>query len=1244
MIRLFLLLLFTSSSIIGQEIIVDWEFNNQNISLGSKGQFYSEGKLYAKVASNAVKGVAEIVNVEYLILDTLSYSDTIKIQHIPDFKFHWGQSRKQHILNVNFNPLVMRNGKKQLVKSFTVVVKDEEDSGSLSKKTGSGFATNSVLATGKWVKLAISKSGVFKIDYNLMSSIAPLLGTTVDDLNPKNIAVFGQVGGMLPEKNSKYIQDDLREIPIRVDGEDDLKFNTSDKVLFYAEGAGKFTYDIEKTEYSHINNIYTDDTYVFVTLKNNGGKRIVTSIPETGAVKYTINTYDDVRVHEVDKINVMKSGQTWYGENFETEGNLNTSFVFNNRITSKPISVKSRIAYKDDKGKKLGIKINESTIYTYEIQKKVSYNYKTQTNKSNYTGTAKTLNLKLTFNGESGDLGYLDFLLLSAKSNLNATGNQFIFRSSVYVNKNEIKEYKISNQQNVADVWSVVNPLKPVVMPLKRNGDFATFKKKHIGIEEFVMLSGNDYYVPLLIGGVANQNLHSLQPVEYLIITSKEFMLNAEKLANFHRKKMTVTVVDVKDIYNEFSAGRQDLVAIRQFVRMIYHKGDCSDPLKYLLMFGDASYDFKNRVDNNTNYVPSYQSYSAELTKGSTKVTDDFFALMDNDEGDNVIGSDMIDIAVGRIPIRKTTDADNVVNKIIAYNTKATYGNWKNKIQFVVDDATHDWEIDMFKYVERLSTKMDNRVGVYNHQKIYLDNYKIQTVAGIKAYPQAHAELMNNLQGGNLVTSFTGHGSRYVWTANKLFYSLRNVPELKNINKLPMFITITCEFSRFDRPDVAYCGGEQLISSNKGGAIGLISTTREIGASTGMKINSKVFDYLFPLENKNRIPIGEVLRLTKNDLYSIPSRRTIFLIGDPALMLAYPDDEIILTSVNNGLAKTDTIKALMDVNIKGEIRKLGSLVNEFNGELDVVIYDDKENKESLDNNNLGSKLPYWEQEKIIYQGKASVVNGKFDFNFTAPEGISYKVGDGKISMYASSELSDASGFNINLKVGDVVAKYDLDKKGPEVMVYVDDKLLPNGGLVKSSSMLKINFADESGINTMSIKSEQELNVSVKKEGDENKTVLNTNYEAEINDSKKGTAVYEFLDLNSGKYQLEVSVSDVYNNISTKKIKFEVDDNAKQVVDEVSNYPNPFTNSTMFKFSNGTINNINLVEINIYTISGRLVKTIIEEGDFNENEIKWNGETDNGTKLDAGTYFYKISVKNIDGNIFESGVGKLMILN
>ncbi len=1238
-------------------ISIDWEFKQEDNKyyLESDSQYIQNDTLYLILSDNTFinKPNISLVDFNFIDIDNTSKPDSISIGNTFSSKISWTHGRNGWVPIIKINPLVSKNNTLTLLSSFKIKIAinksiSKSDDLNLSKTSYTfSFKENSILSSGSWVKLSVDKSGVYKIDNSMMGDIASKLGMSLSSIDPRNIAVYGQKGGMLPELNSDYDSDDLREFSIEVQGESDGKFDNDDYVLFYAESSSRWG-KIRGNYALHVKNIYDDNNYVFVTVKEELGKRVVNSDIISGTVVETYDYYDSRDAHEIDERNFIESGQQWFGEQFEKQPNQTISFDFPNRDVTKDVTIYTRVGAHPLTSSNLDVNANGIDLYSFSFGR--SSDYRVSRKEKTITSSNENIdvNFSFTYGGEGECL--LDFIEVLATSKLVFENSQFIFHNIDASQDGGVSEYKISNTSNLSKVWRVTNPTSPELITLINNTGFKSFKEDSREVEFYQLISDTDYYIPTVLESVVNQNIHSHSEVDYVIITHENFINSANDLADFHRNNgLSVQVVDVQQIYNEFSSGRQDLIAIRQYVRMIYQKGSSPSKLKYLLMFGDASYDFKDRLTDNTNYVPGYQSY-ASTSKSSSFVSDDYFGFMDDDEGDNITGNDLLDIAVGRIPIMSNEEGDDVVNKIVGYNSFESLGDWRNKIQFLADDISHDvWEAQLMIDTEKLSTSLSSRNSSYNHQKVYLDTYKIEKTSGGNRYPDAHIDFMQNVQNGNLVTNYFGHGSEVAWTGEGLFY-IDDVEKFQNNSNLPLFITVTCEFSRYDNPD-KYTGGEKLMIYKDGGSIGLISTTREITVSFGSKINDAILGFLLPAKEEEHITIGEVLRRAKNRFPSYRSRRTVSLIGDPALMLAYPKKEIFVTKVNyEDVSTTDTIKSLMKVNIEGEIRVNGSKDVSFNGVAFPLMYDKKVNLKSLDNNNFGIKIPYWVQKNVIYKGKSTVTDGEFTMEFVVPKDINYAYGNGKLSFYAMSDemgiVNDASGDNSDIIVGGIDITADVDTEGPKMKMYINNEFFVDGGITNSSPLLLVDLEDESGINTVGNGIGHDLKMILTSDGVNKEITLNEFYESEIDSYSKGRVSYQLLGLKPGYYTTEVVAWDVFNNSSTEILHFRVSDDNEVVVCEIINYPNPFVETTTFSFSHNHPNEVLTTRIEIFSISGLLVKTINHHNNYDGfvvNDIVWRGDSDSGTLLPSGTYIYRVSTISEEGKISNEEVNKLMII-
>ncbi|MBW8049380.1 MAG: type IX secretion system sortase PorU, partial [Cytophagales bacterium] len=811
------------------------------------------------------------------------------------------------------------------------------------------YATNSVLADGDWYKLAIISSGIYKIDFNFLSNI----GINPGIINPQNIKIFGNGGGMLPQANASFRVDDLEENAIYIEGENDGQFNANDYILFYAQGPHTWNYDSTNKIFTHTQNLYSDTAFYFLTVDITSGLRIQTQNSLTGGTP--VNTFDDHFFHEQDLVNMGKSGRLWFGEvfdftpqrdfNFDIPG-LNNSEM---KITSYVMGISSKSASSfsvNIAGQSLGkqsIPIQGGVGGDYpdwgEV-KRDTFNINSSTFSNN-----SSITITLSYNkGSSGNaVGYLNYLEINAQRELKLYGNQTQFRSIESLN-NAVSEFKIATVTSVDKIWEITDPLKPVEQSYTLNNDTANFSIATTTLRELIVFSGSAFPSPAYVGKIQNQNLHDFTAAipHLVIVTSPVFWDQANKLADFRRSNdgLDVEVVTTNQVYNEFSSGAQDITAIRDFMKMLYDKGTQTDSIRYLLLFGDASYDYKNRVSPNTNFVPVYES-NQSLVQIGTYSSDDYFGLLDDSEGNwGTSENSYLDIGVGRLPVKSIREAEDVVNKIINYSeNKATFGKWRNKICFVADDGSDDngSNIHVSPQAENLATKVINEHPVYNVNKIYLDAYpQIATPGGEKS-PETNEAIDRNIENGVLIMNYTGHGGEAGW-AHERILEVNQINNWENFDNLALFFTATCEFGRYDDPDRT-SAGEYIILNPGGGAIAAITTTRPVYSGPNYNLNVDFYNVVFTPVNGEMPRLGDIIRKTKNE-GPVLNDRNFSLLGDPSTRLAYPEKDVVVTKINSkdispDSTVADTLKALSKITIKGEVRENKddplTKITDFNG-------------------------------------------------------------------------------------------------------------------------------------------------------------------------------------------------------------------------------------------------------------------------------------------------------------------------
>ncbi|GGH01595.1 peptidase C25 [Polaribacter pacificus] len=1108
--------------------------------------------------------------------------------------------------------------------------------------------TTSVLSNGDWYQFSIDTTGVFKLDKEFLTK----LGINTSTLDPKNIRVFGNGGAMLPEKISDFRYDDLQETAIYVEGETDGVFHETDYVLFYGVGAHSWSVNPSLQKATHKQNLYEDKAYYYITVTEGVGKRINEATEITDPAIKNISIFDDFVFHEKETRNLFAIGTQWFGEDFSVQNTQSFSIPFDKAVANSPISISVRGAAISSLASSMNITVNATNQFIIPFQTvnagSLTLGYTTQRN-TTINNSNNVIDVIIDYNngGNPAAKAYLDFIEIVGKKRLIAGSKQFSFRSFDAFNTNGVVQYVIADAEKVRQIWDVSNPLQPFAITDNTTDVNYGFKALGGSLKEYVALVDTDYYSPSALDNpkVSNQNLHALKDINYLLITNNELESQAQRLADFHSTNsgLKTKVVLLDEIYHEFSSGSKDLTAIRDFIKNIYDSNSSSaTKLQYVCFFGDGSYDYKDRIGNNTNIVPVYQSFES-FNLATSYVTDDYFGMLDADEG-GMQTSHTLDVATGRIPVSTVQQAAEVVTKILSYYNTSSFGDWRNTITLLADDTDEAGEDYIQSGVERIADSIKKNRGIFNVNKIYADAYKQENSSGGERYPQVNTAITNAIEKGTLVFDYFGHGGEDGFASERIL----DVPQIQNLNNpktLPLFITVTCEFSRFDNP-LRTTAGELIFWNSNGGAASLITTTREVFISVGQNFNERLLNILLQYDNQ-QVSIAESLRLAKNGFTNF-QKYFIYYLGDPAMHLAIPKPNVVLTKMN-GVAisqSIDTLKALSKVRFEGIVTdQTNQPLTSFNGTLSTTVYDKSIDKTTLDNNGFGVKMTFDSQSSKLFKGKATVQNGAFSFDFIVPKDIKVAYGKGKLSFYAENGVEDKAGANFEVVVGGVNPNAIDDEDGPQLKVFMNDESFVDGGTTTTSPSLIIHLSDPSGINTSITAIDHDIIAIV--DGDQaNPIVLNDFYETELNDFTQGKVVYQLRDLSAGAHSIKIKAWDTYNNSSETSLNFVSVSQSGLTLEKVLNYPNPFVSFTEFWFEHNMPNEPLEVQVQIMTISGKLIKTINQTVQTSSNlsrSITWNGLDDFGNKIGKGVYIYKLKVRSTRSNQSAEKYEKLVIL-
>jgi hypothetical protein len=1188
---------------------------------------------------------------------------------VPELTYDLGWYRKQPIGKVAVQPFRRNPGNGQLERlaSFRIQLDLSDEGGVVRPKS---YPASSRLASGEWYRFTVSEDGVHKLTYSFLQG----LGVDVNSLASDRINIYGSHFGLLPFQNNVTRPTDLLVNAIEIVDGGDGTFGPNDHILMYASGAQRW--DLSDTLFVHTKNVYTDSACYFVGIDVDPPVRIASADQTTDEVTHTVTSFNDRQVIERDILNLLKSGRTWYGELFD----LTTTYTFSFNVPFPEPGSWSTLVY-SGAARTIGLS-NYSSFRlssggaldeTFTVQG-VSDNYTSSigrafTNTQAFVPTSASVPITITFNKHNPitSIAWMDYLELNSHRLLRMNGSQMAFRDLRSVGTGNVSEFVLDQAQSVARIWEITDPAQVGRVDATEDGDARRFRVRTDSLRQFIAFRDADYLTPTAVGRVAAQNLHATPlPMDLVIVCPPEFQGAASRLAERRMSEgLSVIIVSPQQVFNEFSSGARDATAIKRYMRMLYDKAGTDPELlpRYLLLFGDGSYNNISLASTNQNFIPSYQTADA-LDPGRSYTSDDYFGLLDSFEGEGT--GDLIDIGVGRFPISSVQQATEVVDKILGYDRLSLLTStgevcsatgdggvvdWRTHVLFTSDDQegdSYEGTIHMSQSDE-MARRVEDEHPELNVDKIYLDAYQQISTPGGERYPQAADDLREKVDKGVLLVNYVGHGGEVGW-AHERFLDNGTILGWTNGDRLPLFMTATCEFTRWDDPGRT-SAGEYVLLNPDGGGIGLMTTTRLAYSNQNFDLTKKFYDHVFEesdaLGRDQRL--GDVFRETKRAITAAQplqrNHRNFCLMGDPSLRLALPRGTIRITTITDTLGNAvDTLKALSTIRISGHVETDdGQVMTDFNGQVIPTVYDKAQQQSTLANDG-GSPFVFSIRNNVIYRGRATVRDGVFSFTFVVPMDINYQVGPGRVSCYAESWSHNAVGYRNDALVGSTATDIATDEQGPEIDLFLNDDNFVRGGMTDDAPLLFGRLFDENGINTVGSSIGHDL-LAVLDENTEQAIVLNDLYQADLDTYKSGEVRYRFNNLSEGTHTLRLKAWDVFNNSSESTTEFVVSSSAELALDHVLNYPNPFTTSTEFFFEHNRPCTTLNVQVQVFTVSGRLVKTIGRQlacTGYRSDGLAWDGKDDFGDKLGRGVYVYRLNVVTPEGERAEK-FEKLVIL-
>ena len=1167
--------------------------------------------------------------------------------------------------------------------------------------------TRSVLADGTVFKIPIRSEGIYQIDRAFLSAL-PGLNRDLGNLDPREVKVYGNGGAPVPALNSDFRHADLEEIQVLVQGGGDGSFDNGDAVWFYATGPSgwrsvhlrdsrsELRYDIDgspSVEWQHYTHPFSSDNYYFIKIDDQENAELTrapyANVP--GATELT----ELVGRHYVDFEEFLwarggESGHTWLS-NLILGGSSALSILDNVQL---PGLTTGRM--------------------TYRVRPAIRSNPPASVFFTSGGNTLATVNLGVTYEGTTAPaarIGVSQFFQdVSAGQSLSLSMELENTSGGPQAALDWMRLYYPMTAARAERPLRLHTPLKsagtytfslsgfssePYVLDITRPGAYQWLGTDQVGGNYRVQSTTDDillprelvafdaaHVTPLVAAdvcpadtgcSVSAQNLHGIANYpDFVIITPAEFAAQATELAEIRRSEgLTVEVVDIQEIFNEFSGGLLDPRGIRDYIKFLYDRAPSEEQLlRYVLLFGDGHYDYRNILaDDNAlpNWVPPFETEESIIPEISY-TTDDYFGLLDDNEGlwpftrtsfygGSAYLNERVDVGIGRLTVTTQQEAQTVLDKIKHYESPLTYGPWRKRYLFLADDGptgasgTQDDKDLHTQNTDVVANKVERVAPYIDQKKVYGISYPRVFLNGWKQ-PRARQDLLTAINDGVLVVNFSGHGNEEGLAQENLF-DANDAVALTNRDVLPIFITATCSFGRWDQSD-AQSGAELLLLNPEGGAIALLTTVRTVytsGDATSLNVglNVSLNAELFRREPGGQLPrMGDALRLTKNTRVGYEGNNRKFnLLGDPTMRIGVPAAHAVVETVNGqDITRESTkIRALERVTVEGRVESVdGQFDASFDGIVSLTVYDAERRVVIPPSIRRHMPTPYYRvREDLIWAGRTQAQNGRFSATFVVPKDISYSNKEGRISAYAAGGDRHAQGFTNSIVVGGTAGELPDDSDGPAIELYLNDETFVSGGLTASTPSVLAKLYDESGINTVGAGVGHEL-LLVLDENEQDAINVGTLYESEANSYQRGTVQYKFNEpLEPGAHTLSMRAWDVLNNSGTTTLEFMVADEAQLSLRNVLNYPNPTTGPTRFVFEHNQVpGTLASIQVRIYSLAGRPVRTL----DLDEPlpggavQVLWDGTDDDYARLSPGVYLYKVRVA-IEGTDGERQISEVI---
>ena len=1096
------------------------------------------------------------------------------------------------------------------------------------------YATQSKLATGKWVKVSIPENGVYEITYDELRE----MGFS----NPAQVHVYGVGGVRINELLNGNANDDLKQIPI---------LRTNGKICFYGNGPVSFSLmDYSSTpRFTRTLNPYSLVGCYFLTEESSA------DLAPTKRAEVSVSSYTDNRsslgyfYHERELVSAINSGKEMLGEDFSKHSVLVDYYL--PHLSDSTIVVQTTIAACANEMTYANAVLHsgagaDTTVYsttTSRIYKPSEGGYVLYNSASPYAA------LRLTHPAENGQyepfirfstasgtstLSRLDYFLLTYKHEnilADAPDNQLLMAYGI---TRGTDRFMMPNAPASTVLWFINNTNNPQEMPTTAYNDAAgrglaffsnpISRSIYVAFDPSKTLKKISSYEP-----VANQNLHGMPVPDLLVITTDALLEQANRLADLHRAVdgIDVAVVTQDQVFNEFSSGSRDGMAYRLLCKMLYDRN--STKFKNLLLFGTGSFDNRELMGRRTNALLTYQSDNSN-SEVMSYTCDDFFGFLEDNSGENM-ENERLCIGVGRITCLDEDEARSDVDKIVEYYGNPDYGVWRNN-NIVLTDSPDKGEF-MFQgqgYKNQIDNNLNTGMHVNTVHNSMYPRSELEPTFEIsrKTATEAKHKLSYLLKDGAYFATYVGHAGAISFTKTNKMWTTGDVART-SYPHFPIMTTACCNVAHFDNETRGIA--ELMFHKRDGGAIALLTSSRSVIASDNDKLNQYFIREMFSHGRTGVMPtLGEAYKQCKLSMATINvNKMSFFLLGDPAIRVNYPVSRFNITRVNGTDISnaTDTVKAQISPLCKFEVKAQvvdanGNIDRSFNGDATVTLYDFEDLFTTLNfiNSTSGQREDrdiYFDRAKLA-EVSGRVVNGQFTGMMIAPQTLLAYNDEVLLRVYAHKDNSDymVNGFTKRVRMLPYDASAVIsDDVAPVIseMFLGDAATFADGAMVPSNSVLYISATDNECISMQpsSVGKSMTLQLDGGKQSLEEVACY-------ANIADEGRAVHiEFplSNLSDGLHTLTYTVFDMLGNSDSRTISFVVSQ-ASAIELAADKMPAFIDGDVNFDVKTG-LTLVPDVAVRVTDATGKLVWTTTT----NTFPVAWDMKDMNGNKVPAGLYRY-----------------------